>query len=216
MQLSAKSVETIITRWVDEGIVTDYCSEYGEPGYSHSYALSDNDTPAIVLGSYWCHCAQFDGLHDYATHHPRLWEQLESQGVQFHWHDEWIIDHNSDKAYRTSADSYSWQSSIMYIDGDMLTPDDDIDTWLEHVLQNETPCLPGVVWSATDIINAGFAKYNGTYESGWHPGQDDNPVTIMATVKREYGEDTEVVFRLDSSGQFDINFSAYYRLPDES
>ena len=38
MELSYKTVSAILERWSDEGIVTDHCSEYGEPGYGRYVA----------------------------------------------------------------------------------------------------------------------------------------------------------------------------------
>ncbi len=223
MQLSPDTVRGILSRWMDEGIVTDYCSDYGEPGYGHSATLGDDATPLVVLGNYWCRCdkvreaegrprAGQPALHDHTHHHPRLWQQLEDQGVQFEWCDEWLVDSEHDKAYRCQPDSYSWQPSYMMTDdGELLTPDDDIGAWLEWATNDTSRCIPSRVWSSRDLIGAGFEQYNGKFENGWHPGQDDNPRDIDAAVRRWHGPDVEVVFLLDGTGQFDITFSAYYR-----
>jgi hypothetical protein len=70
------------------------CSEYGEPGYQ------DSRTTLVVLGDYWCRCPKFQPddprpLHGLSDHHPRFWRQLEDQGVQFEWYDEWTIDYEA-------------------------------------------------------------------------------------------------------------------------
>lgn len=39
-----------------------------------------------------------------------------------------------------------------------------------------------------------------------------SPRTVSAILER-YGDDVEIVFLLDGTGQFDAMFSAYYRLP---
>ena len=208
MELSYDTVSSILERWTDEGIVHDRAADYGEPGYSHG----GGETPIVVLGNYWCRCGAPDELHDHATHHPRLWDQLEGQGVSFEWHDEWVVDHDADKAYRTSPDSYMWQPSTVCDDnGELLTPDDDIEAWVDWANGEPSRCLPSVVWDAGDLMGAGFAQHNGKYEAGWHPGQDDDPRKVLATIRREHGDDVDVVFLLDSTGQFDATFSAWVR-----
>lgn len=227
MELSMKTVQALIQRWSDVGVVTDYAGAYGEPGYDTS-----GTTPLVVLGDFWCNCGKVlhgddsgwpehmrgkPAIHDHAHHRPRLWDQLNAQGVEFEWHDEWAIDSENDKAYRTSGDSYSWQPSFVYTDGgDMLTGDNDLDVWVEWATESPGRALPSRVWRAVDVIEAGFVKHNGQFESGWHPGQDDEPGAIADAIRDEHGEDIDVVFLLDGVGQFDVQFSAYYRVKEES
>jgi len=220
VKLSTKTIGAIIERWHEEGIVTDYASEYGEPGYG------DDDTTCVVLGDYWCSknkgCDFFpqggtpdNNLHGIEVHHPLLWAQLEAQGVEFEWYDEWTIDHEADKAYRTSADSYSWTPSFVWTEsGDMLTVDTDLDTWIEWAIEDPTkrPLLPRLHTEEV-ILNAGFTKHNGRFESGWYEGQNDNPAKVLEELREQHGEDIEALFRLDSTGQFDVGWSAYWRVP---
>lgn len=256
MKLSSKTVSDILERLTEEGVITDSCTEYGEPGYTF-----DNDGPSqcVVLGDYWCQCGDerfnengVNGLHTHEHHHPRLWQQLTDQGIMWEWYDEWTIDHEHSKAYRAKADSYSWKPSFVYLDdGEILTPDDDLDVWLEWACEGDEPrCLMGHIHSEQDLLDAGFQKYNGRYERGFHPGQTADPKTIMEQIRREYsrhtaeyerlvealadtpigwietaaeinaamvkanlaiGTDVDVVFMLDGVGQFDMEFSAYWR-----
>lgn len=70
--------------------------------------------------------------------------------------------------------------------------------------------------SAVDLVEAGYERHNGRYESGFHPHQTDDPKVILTEIRAAQGDDVEVVFLLDATGQFDVEFSAYYRSPDES
>jgi hypothetical protein len=224
MELSTDTIYRFLSERHDEW---ESCSEYGEPGYQ------DSRTTLVVLGDYWCRCGKNphtgqrkswgrDGetvaptdLHDYASHHPRMWAALESQGVQFEWCDEWTIDYDYDKAYRTQGDSYHWQPTAIYTDdGDLMTPDDDIEVWIEWCADEPTRCLPSRVYSASDLEAVGFESYNGIYENGWHPGQTDDPNKITDTIRREYPDHT-IVFVLAESSQFYIRFTAYVRAPQE-
>jgi hypothetical protein len=211
MELKSETVRAIIEAHDD----WHWCNEYGEPGYR-----VDGTTPAVVLGDYWCRCGKVlkeDGtpdLHDVMSHHPRVFAQLEAQGVAFEWEDEWTIDSEYGKAYRTSPDSYSWQQSFRWTDdGEMVTPDDDIEAWIAYAVNDPIRCLPRNVWKRADLEAAGFVSYNGQYEAGWHPGQTDDPRAITELIRERMGDDVEIVFYLDDSGQFDVGFSAWTRRP---
>ena len=203
-----------------EGGVVDFAGEYGEPGYGSS------NTQLVVLATYWCRCDKYaderhpdSPLHDVAVHYPHAFRKLEELGVELEWYDEWIVDHLHDKAYRTSADSYSWQPSyVVTEDGEMLTVDDDLEEWIAYAKNNPRLCIPSNVATGADLIRAGFTEYNGTYENGWHPGQTDDPAVIEAEIRRfesadddEYGDNLDVVFCLSETSQFYVKFEAYYR-----
>jgi hypothetical protein len=230
MELSYDKIRKLFEPWMeDQRHIHDWCSEYGEPGYSTRH---DAETPSIWLGDWWCHCHEpFPGrtekqandprpLHRISDHYPRLFRQLEAQGVEFEWYDEWMIDwEGGGKCYRTSGDSYSWMPSAIYDDGgDILSPDSDIEDWIEYVANDPHKCLLSRVHSAGDIEAVGFESYNGRYESGWHPGQDDDPDKITQKIRRETGLDEDeltIVFVITGNGQFDTEFKAYTRLVKE-
>lgn len=218
MELTYTTISRVLEHYSNDGEhYMEWCSEYGEPGYG------DSRTSLVVLGDYWCRCGattREDGsnsLHGLAYHHPRLWAAMESAGVKFEWSDEWWIDSETNKAWRTQADSYSWQSSIQWDEDacDYLTPDHDIAEWIDWAAREPAArCIPSRVWSSGDLMLAGFTEYGSRYENGWHPDQTDDPATIIADIHRWHGEDVEIVFLLDAAGQFDIRFSAWIREPE--
>jgi len=214
MQLSQQTVLHLVERWSEAQVVHDHASEYGEPGYR----VSDDTTPIILFGDWWCRCDKKDGgkLHGLSDHHPMLFAQLEAQGVEFEWYDEWVVDHENDKAYRSEPDSYMWQPSYVLTDDcELLTPDDDIEAWIERAVDTPSRAIPSVIYTGADLVGEGFEQHNSYFESGWHPGQDDNPKVITEQIRR-YEPDAEIVFVIDSTGQFDMRFSAYYRTGEES
>jgi hypothetical protein len=209
----------------------DYADDYGEPGYSTPYGA---ETPMVLIGDWWCRCGANPAagkpkgygyepgavvkptdLHDVMSHHPRLWAKMEEQGVQFEWHDEWWIDSNASKAYRTQADSYSWQSSIQWNEDicDYLTPDDDFADWLEWALNNPGRCL--MRHYDRDVKDAGFVKWEPTdphdYYNGWHDGMEDDPREIIKTLPDGH----DYVFVLDETSQFYVGFSCWTRPTEE-
>ena len=205
-----KTIAALAERFDWDNHGWDYVGAYGEPGYS--------STGPVVLGYYWCHCDRVnDGqLHGQEAHHPRIWAALEEAGVSFEWSDEWYADHEAGKAWRTQPDSYSWQPSLVWSGCDYITPDDGIDVWLEWAIEDPAArCIPSRVWSSSDLEAEGFELFEGGFENGWHPGQDADPSKILAEIRERMGDDAEVAFMLDGTGQFDIRFSAYTRTTSE-
>lgn len=202
MRLSSQFIYNLAER---EG--WEIAGQYGEPGYSNM------GTSLIIFGNFW---TRVDGeLRDYFWKYPRLARQLQEQGVETEWMDEWIIDHDNDKAYRCSPDSYGWMPSFAISEwGDILTPDDDIAAWVDYAKNNTrvaitTRQVPDV---ERLLESDGWTRQpdDGLYENGWHPGQTDDPVVIDKALRAEHG-DIDVVFVIVGVGQWDIRFVAYYR-----
>jgi hypothetical protein len=209
MSVNDDSITEFMSMLMDIGILHDYADEYGEPGY--------NADQGVMIGDWWCRdkdCSQGEGLHGVEVHYPQLTEMAEN-GWELEWYDEWVVDHDNSKAYRLNADSYSWQPSTMFTDDcELITPDDSIEVWIEQVVNNPNRCLPTVVWSGADLEAAGFKAYQCGYESGWHPGQTDDPNKISKLITDEYaneGKQVDIVYLLSSTGQFDIGFCAYVK-----
>lgn len=222
MQLSYDTIRKVIEPILEYG-GGDYCDEYGEPGYSFPHGA---ETPMFVSGNWWCRCGKNphaggrktwgDGeiqptdLHSHSDHRPRLWAQMESQGVQFEWNDEWWVDFETSKAYRTQADSYSWQPSIQWNEDidDYMTPDHDADVWIEWALNDTSRCLMA-------RFRSGFTQWEPNdphrYHNGWHEGMTDDPVKVRAEIDRWSDSQEDVVFLLDETSQFYVGFSAWTR-----
>lgn len=223
MELSYDTIRGVLDKVLGENY--EYAHEYGEPGYDFPRLA---ETPIFVMAHWWCRCGkhphtgrteawrqdrvvQPGDLHGVEEHHPRIFRQMESQGVEMVFYDEWTIV--NDKAYRTQADSYSWQSSILMTEyGEYLTPDDGIEAWIELVVNDPKKCL--TYWSGSDMIEAGWEKWNGRFESGWHPGQNANPKQITADIQAEH-DDVDIVFLLDENSQFYVGFSAWFKEREE-
>jgi hypothetical protein len=184
----------------------DWAYEYGEPGYSF-----DGDQQILVIGYYWCRCDKIDGLHDMGAHHPRLWARF-GEVAEFSWNDEWIIDHeNGSKAYRTGPDSYGWTPAYAITEyGDIITPDDDVDVWLEYAV-DQRRALYRTQLHESALTEAGFERYpddDTFYESGWHPGQTDDPAVILDAAN---AAGLDAIVYVTSQGQFDTRWVVYTR-----
>jgi hypothetical protein len=166
---------------------------YGEPGYA--------DPPRGILLANWNDVPR--GLADW----------LERQGFGLEWFDEWTICDNG-KAWRTSPDSYAWESSLVYGEGFMLTRDDDhaeiIDTIAMTDYAQQAECVPSWI-DASDLQDAGYTLHAVKLESGFHPGQTDDPAKIAREAFEAGAE--RVVFRKVENSQFYIVFDCWCLMP---
>jgi hypothetical protein len=191
MNISGQTINDILEK---HGAYPEWCAEYGEPGY---------DTPEHgIFFANWNNVPRCIG--DWLEHH----------GYATEWSDEWIISYETNKAYRSSPDSYGWKRSyVMFDNGDIIGRDeiengDQIDEYIAYLLDDPSKADTFDV----DWTQYGFIKLNAdAYESGFHPGQTDNPKVILQAARKQYGPDVEFIFSIDDVGQFDVNFSLWMR-----
>lgn len=219
MELSYDTIRGILESELGDLGYWDYADKYGEPGYDFP---ADATTPMVVLGNYWCNCHKVidaegnEQIHDHGYHYPRLWAQMESQGVQFEWYDEWAIDHNNNKAYRTTGDCYSWQSSIQITeDGEILTPDDDISEWINWAKNNHHRVITAPHIRNSDMNTAGYRQHNGEFQNGFHYEMNDDPEKITKEIRRVHGNSVDIVYRLSEASQFYIGFECWIKENDD-
>src|SRR5215831_14773837 len=85
----------------------EWCSHYGEPGYT--------DPEKGILFANWNDVPK------------ELSDSLEAEGFELEWSDEWIISHETDKAYRSSPDCYSWTPYYVLTDDGEVIGGDEIE-----------------------------------------------------------------------------------------
>ena len=121
------------------------------------------------------------------------------------------------RAVRTSADCYSWSPSYVLLNEceivciDCLTGNESsVRDYLES-LENRTS---NALQLHIDPAKYGYVRLEDGFENGFHPGQNDDPKKITERL-REAGEQRPLLFKIDGTGQFDIEFSVYARLAEE-
>ena len=214
-ELASRLVEIATGEPYGDGyVVTDIIDGYASPRYGSADAT-------IVLGNWNTKRYAREGdapLTKDETMPARLARVLERAGAEVEWLDEWTSCSECYRAIRTEPDSYGWKPEYAWLGdcdivcsaclledvagsidaGDYVNNPDKAITWADGAtLEREG----WTQWAPDDPRQ---------YESGWHPGQDDNPREILASILAA-DEDAEVVFLIDSTGQFDIRFSAYTR-----
>lgn len=211
--------------------VTDVCIGYAEPGYP-------TDPSAVIVFGNW-NPRSVEGVTDPRAPHGsdndrwgskdnrvtmpcRLFDALERVGAECEWSDEWSQCSDCYRAVRTTENSYSWRPSYAWFDGGISCHECLIGCGEDALagfgvgeysyVNDPSKC---VAWCEPSHVESfGYVKWNEqTYESGWHPGQDDKPEAIFAEIKAAH-PDASVVFLLDDSSQFYIRFSAYVRFAD--
>lgn len=184
----------IIKEWLVTQHYLEWCSEYGEPGYSQPET-------GVML-------ANWNPI-------PRtIMDYLEAQGFELEWSDEWTINYNSSKAYRTSPSSYDWESSVVYYDGEPLFRDDDDPADIIEAIamtdwNQEAGCVPSWI-TPSDLEEVGYVKVNHEdFESGWFPGQTDDPAKIAKAIWNGPKRVERLVFRKVENSQFYCKFECW-------
>lgn len=171
-----------------------YAADYAEPGYS---------TPEKgILFANW------NRFPSKAT------DLLERAGYAIEWSDEWSLCDDCGKAVRTSPDSYSWSNSYAIVGEcsivclDCLA--DNPSDYLEELSGNENSCLTESLARRIDLTDYGYRRFNDDeYESGWHPGQTDDPKAIAKQLRSQGIDD--FIFVQTEQSQFYIKFAVYVK-----
>jgi hypothetical protein len=184
-------------------------SEYSEPGYddpeSGVIALGDWNNASIQRRKK--HCSRTMEWVDADNTMERLAKVLEHWGVELEWHDEWTSCQECGGLVRTSPGGYSWQPDYMiFNDCELICHEciDPVDA-LTHLEGNERSCLTIEKIKPEDH---GYIKLNDdSYESGFHPGQNDSPEKIAKELRKKGC--SRFLFSLDSNSQFTTQFSVW-------
>lgn len=107
-------MEKTIRELFEKGIIDGFAKYFGEPGYT-----KENEEKDILLG-------------DWNNVSPDIQNKLDEAGYTMIWSEEWYIDYDYSKVWRTLPDSYYWRPSIAYGNERVFTPDDDATDWLEE------------------------------------------------------------------------------------
>ena len=169
---------------------------YAEPGYSGE---------VVVFGN-WNDTTRWQQAPRKGDELPsKVGNLFEKLGAEIEWSDEWATCYRCGKAVRTQPDSYSWTRSYT-IDDDGITCCDCVEEDPESYLES----LEGRSDTCSTFINPasyGYVQWNGGFETGFHPGQNDDPRRVAKEI--EAAGITRYLFYMNSVGQFDANWSAW-------
>jgi len=186
---------------------------YADPGYT--------DPSKLILFGNWN--PKSFGDYDQTTHRriegtgkdsvlSKLARIIDKAGLNdneytLEWSDEWSTCQDCNKAVRTQPDSYSWKPRFVILnDCELFCVDcakNDMDALEEHFKNNENIADTfGFDWE-----DRGWTQLEHVFESGWHPGQNDDPKTIAKNIDADH----DFLFVIQSTRQFDTSFVVYVR-----
>ncbi len=174
----------------------NYANGYAEAGYT--------EPKHGILFADWNHVSK------------RTLALLERAGYECEWEDEWSTCEHCNKAVRTSPDSYGWSPSYVILNEceivcrTCLLED---ENWVREYLEGLENRTRSAVSIDINPAKFGYVRLKDGFESGFHPGQNDDPKSITAKL-RTAGETRPLLFKIDDSGQFDIGFSVWARLTE--
>lgn len=176
---------------------------YAEPGYD------DPRSGVIAFGNWndvskWNEAERkFESTDDAPGRVAKLLEKL---GVDLEWSDEWLFCNDCGKAVRSSPTSYGWKQSFSEIDGSISCCNcitENPTAYLESMEGNSRRCVTLDI----DLAEQGYVLLEGGFENGFHYGQDADPKVIGDALETQ--GISRFIFRLDSTGQFDMSFSVW-------
>lgn len=183
--------QNFVSHWLETHENAQSCAGCCEPGY--------DDKPVI--------------LENWNNIPSEEFYKLEAAGFSCEWEDEWVICGNCYKAFRCIPDSYSWEMFGYISDGEAICGNCiDMPEYLESIENKSTHALTSsLMYQYKPLEQYGYKLIQDKYESGLHPGQNDNPKKILTALlaKNPTGR---YVFVIDGQGQFDISFSVYERV----
>lgn len=155
--------------------------------------------------------------YDYKTRKPvpggimrRLGNILERMGVELEWCDMVSTCHDCGRVIQTEPDCYSWQPEFEIGDGAIVCTDCvDPEEYLSRLADDHGFNSIGSI----DPSEHGYVRLNESpYESGWHPGQTDDPRKVE---KQLTGLGLKrFLFHKDEQSQFYSTWSVFVPAPE--
>lgn len=158
----------------------------------------------------------------YSEYIEWLQEQVD---VECHFEDEIDYCRECYKAVETQPSSYGWTPNFLYDDfyecvcRECIESDKDLQMeFIDLLSDHHSHERPRAIldWFRPIAEKERFKCLEDDdmackrFESGWHPGQDDDPREVIKWMEENL-PDHEFLFCVDSVGQFDIQFSVLLR-----
>lgn len=142
-----------------------FAAKYGEPGYN-----LDEGKKGIFLANW----------NNVPKH---IQNGLERRGYEREWCDEWIEADETNTIYRCEPNCYGWKPFYwIREDGTVFGGDEiiaDSDLTKEYLESLENNPSTANLFDQIDLEKFGYELVNDRYESGLHPGMNDNPKEIL-------------------------------------
>ena len=141
--------------------------------------------------------------------------------IELEWSDEWSYCNDCYKAIRISPDSYGWESSYVWIsDCEIICHEcikNDPGALIDEYKNDTDRAVPS--WAYDLIEKEGFICYSPdeyckTFETGFHPGQNDDPKEVAKDIESNL-PGYDFIFKINAVGQFDVEWSVFIRKQED-
>ena len=160
----------------------------------------------------WPRTAESEAAQEFNWNKGRKFQDiLERFGYDLDWSDQIGRCDDCNKAIRETPDSYCDMAHSAIIGECAQVCADCIrkNCAAEYLEGLEDNFNTAVAISGIDPTEHGYTLIKDGFESGFHRGQNDNPRTIGKRLHEQGYQ--RIIFKIDSTGQFDTRFSVYYR-----
>lgn len=190
-----------------------------DPNANFGELVNSNEL-IFVSNEWWEIKKKYPKLDDWFFHHMDMaYSSVGSCNTGFP--DEYDTCADCYKIVRTSPDGYGWSPDYIRLEsGEIICREcveKEIEILIDEYTNNSDKAIPD--WAISLIKKEGFVCLDDEdseacqiFTSGLHPGQNDNPKDVIENFEREgYLEKYDFIFCINSTGQFDVNFSLWMR-----
>jgi hypothetical protein len=176
----------------------------------YSEYADGREAPHGIVAANWNDADYYDAESKTRVTYPeriesRLCAIFEKLGVEIEWSDQVSSCGDCDKCIQTEPDCYGWQPAFIVTDGDIFCSAC-AENEAESLLEN----AEGGIWNMPDIdpTEHGYVALPEEYQTGWHPGQTDDPKKVLRILAKEKGI-TRALVVIKDVGQFDSRWQVY-------
>jgi len=174
-------------------------------------SYDDNDI-TVYSGDLWALAKMFTGDRCDSKTLNRLHDIAGNYGIELRFYDETITDDNG-FVHNTTPAHYGWTPTYAIHDCTVWAENeaqDHVEDYAYYLIDNEDIADRFNV----NFTSIGFKRWDGLCESGFHYGQNDTPDSLRETIETKHGP-CELIFYIDSTGQFDVTFGAWFKTTNE-
>lgn len=146
--------------------------------------------------------------------YDQLEDILKKFDIKLDWDDEWDMCCECGCGIRISPTHYGWQPGfIVDCEGFRICREcfeNDPEEYIEFYRENANAAFHS--WAIPTIEKLGYRESSTEYETGFHPGQTDDPEDIRQILLSAGIYD--FVFVVKSIGQFDVNWTVFIKEGD--
>lgn len=133
---------------------------------------------------------------------------LERYGFVLDWSDEVVRCDDCNLATHSTPQFYGDQRTVTILEDGCWCASCAEKNHAEELIDDSIDNPRKAILLDLDLSSFGFTQHNEIYESGWYPGQNDDPREIYERLKRK---DNQVIFKVTEVGQFDVRFEAWVK-----